>query len=374
MKKIYDYIVVGAGFFGSVIAERIASQSDYSVLVIDKRNHIGGNCYSEVNPDTGIEYHKYGPHIFHTSSKRVWKYVHKFTEFNSYSHKVLSSYKGNIYTLPINLFLINKFFNVHLSPAEAEEFIKTRQIKRQKIDNFEDLALASIGRELYKAFFKNYTLKQWGRYPKSLPVTNFSRIPIRFSYNDCYYDDIWCGMPLGGYTNMFKKMLSHKNINTLLGTDFFTIKNHIRFKRMLIYSGRIDEYFCYSEGKLSYRTVDLVNEVHHIKDYQGTSVINYPETCYKYTRIIEPKHFHPERKYKTLTFIQKEFPKEDLKGVNPLYPVRTENDEKKLAKYKSLAEKETNVIFGGRLGLYRYLDMDEVIEIALKTFEKYIKA
>jgi len=373
MKKIYDYIIIGAGFFGTVIAERIAGQSKYSVLIIDKRDHIGGNCYSEIDPETGIEYHKYGPHIFHTSSKKVWKYIRKFTEFNSYSHKVLSNYKGNIYPLPVNLSLINKFFGVNLSPKEAEEFIKLKQINQNKIDNFEDLALASIGRELYNAFFKNYTLKHWGRHPKMLPVNNFSRIPIRFSYNDCYYDSIWCGIPLNGYTKIFQRMLSHKNINILQNTNYFDIRENIKFRRMLIYSGPIDEYFNYSEGKLSYRTVDMEKEVHYINDFQGNSVINYPEATCKFTRIIEPKHFHPERRYDNITIIQKEFPREDNEGENPCYPVNTQNDREKLTKYKILAKKEKNVIFGGRLGMYRYLDMDKVIELALEIYEKEIK-
>jgi UDP-galactopyranose mutase len=373
MKKIYDYIVVGAGFFGSVIAERIASQSNYSVLLIDNKNHIGGNCYSEIDRETGIEYHKYGPHIFHTSSKRVWQYIRKFTEFNSYSHKVLSNYKGCVYTLPINLSLINKFFGLSLSPLEAEQFIESKQKKKHEIRNFEDLALVSIGRELYKAFIKDYTCKQWGRNPKMLPADNFSRIPIRFSYYDCYYDDTWCGIPLEGYAKLFKRMLSNKNIDLLLNTDYLEINKNIKFKRKLIYSGPIDKYFGYAEGKLNYRTAEITYELHHIKDYQGTSVMNYPEPCYEYTRIIEPKHFHPERKHKNVTFIQKEIPREDYDGANPLWPVNTEDDRTKLRRYQALARKEENVIFGGRLGMYRYFDMDDVIELALELFETKIK-
>jgi UDP-galactopyranose mutase len=373
MKKIYDYIVVGAGFFGSVIAERIAGQSSYSVLVIDKKTHIGGNCYSEIDQETGIEYHKYGPHIFHTSSKRVWQYIRKFTDFNSYSHKVLSYYKGSVYTLPINLFLINKFFNINLSPQEAEYFIKSKQKKKHKISNFEDLALASIGRDLYTAFIKDYTYKQWGRDPHTLPADNFSRIPIRFSYHDSYYDDIWCGIPLEGYKKIFERMLSNKNIDLLLSTDYFEINKNIRFRRKLIYSGPIDKYFSYSEGRLNYRTAVLTYEIHNVKDYQGTSVMNYPERRYEYTRTIEPKHFHPERKCKNVTLIQKEFPGEDHEGINPLWPVNTESDRKRLLRYQALARKEKNVIFGGRLGMYRYFDMDDVIELALETFKRKIK-
>jgi UDP-galactopyranose mutase len=373
MRKIYDYIVVGAGFFGSVIAERIASQSNYSVLLIDKKDHIGGNCYSEIDQETGIEYHKYGPHIFHTSSKRVWQYIQNFTEFNSYAHKVLSYYKDNFYTLPINLSLINKFFNIHLSPSEAEKIIKSKQIKKQKIDNFEDLALASIGEELYEAFFKNYTYKQWGRHPKMIPADTFSRIPIRFSYHDSYYDDIWHGIPLEGYTKIFERMFSNKGIDVLLNTDFCEINKSVRYKRKLIYSGPIDQYFSHSEGKLSYRTNDLVSEIHYLSDYQGTSIINFPETCFEYTRIVESKHFHPERKYTKATFIQKEFPREDHEGTNPLYPVNAESDKEKLTKYQELVKKEKNVIFGGRLGMYRYFDMDDVIDLALKVFDEKIK-
>jgi UDP-galactopyranose mutase len=373
MKKTYDYVVVGAGFFGSVIAERIAGQSNSSVLLIDKKDHIGGNCYSEIDKETGIEYHKYGPHIFHTSSKKVWQYIRQFSEFNSYSHKVLSNYKGDVYTLPINLSLINKFFGLNLSPRDAEKFIGSRRKKKHKTSNFEDLALASIGRELYEAFIEEYTQKQWGREPRMLPAGNFSRIPVRFSYYDCYFDDIWCGIPLEGYAKLFERMLSNKNIDLLLSSDYFESGKDIKFKRKLIYSGPIDAYFGYSEGRLNYRTADLTYETYHFSDYQGTSVMNYPEPCFKYTRVIEPRHFHPERKYKDVTLIQREFPREDLDGSNPLWPVNTENDKKMLARYRALARKETNVIFGGRLGMYRYFDMDDVIESALQLFESIIR-
>ena len=373
MRKTYDYIVVGAGFYGSVIAERITTQSNYSVLVVDKKNHIGGNCYSEIDQETGIEYHKYGPHIFHTSSEKVWQYIRKFTEFNSYSHRVLSSYKNTLYPLPVNLFLINKFFNVNLSPAEAELFVKSKQIKKQQINNFEDLALASVGEELYEAFFKDYTYKQWGRHPQSLPADTFSRLPIRFSYHDSYYNDVWHGIPLEGYTKIFERMLSNKNIDVLLGTDFFEIKGRVSYKRKLIYSGPIDRYFNHSEGKLSYRTNDLVSEIHYLSDYQGTSIINFPENSVAYTRVIEAKHFHPEKQFRKITFIQKEFPREDHEGSNPLYPVNADSDKGKLVKYQKLVKKEKNVIFGGRLGMYCYFDMDDVIDKALTTFEEKIK-
>jgi UDP-galactopyranose mutase len=373
MKKTYDYIIVGAGFFGSVVAEQITSQSNYSVLLIDRKDHIGGNCYSETDEETGIEYHKYGPHIFHTSSRRVWRYIRKFTEFNSYSHKVFSHYKGRVYNLPVNLSLINAFFNTALSPREAEGFIESKRKKNKEIRNFEDIALASIGKELYEAFYRDYTIKQWGRHPKELSADIFSRIPIRFSYFDCYYDDIWCGVPLEGYTRIFERMLTKKNIDLLLSTDYFAIRNNVNFRRKLIYSGPIDRYFCYSEGRLNYRTVDHTHEIYHVPDYQGNSITNYPELRYKYTRIIEPKHFHPERKHKNVTLIQKEFPRADNDGLNPLYPVNTLRDKEKFASYQKLAKKEKNVLFGGRLGMYRYFDMDEVIESALHTFETKIK-
>ncbi|MBI2265148.1 MAG: UDP-galactopyranose mutase [Armatimonadetes bacterium] len=372
LRRTYDYIIVGAGLFGSVMAERIAALTGYSVLVIEKRNHIGGNCYSETDPETEIEFHKYGPHIFHTSSYIAWEYVHKFADFTSYCHRVMASYKNNLYPFPVTLSLINRFFGLKLTPAEAGEFMAGKRVPIETVGTFEDLALSSIGRELYEAFFENYTLKQWGRSPGVLPAENFARIPVRLNYNESYYNDTWCGMPMDGYSAFLGRLLGSQKIKVSLNTDFFEVRNSLRFRRGLIYTGPLDRFFHHCEGRLSYRTVDIFREVHPIPDLQGVSVVNYPEPAFPYTRIVEPRHFHPERHYRTdSTLIFKEVPRDD-DGVNPFYPVNGEEDKGTLMRYQKRARAERNVIFGGRLGTYRYLDMDKVILSALRAFQERI--
>lgn len=373
MSASFDYIIVGAGLFGSTLAERIASNSDYSVLVLEKRPHIGGNCHSQVDPETGIEFHTYGAHIFHTSYAPVWSYIRQFSEFSSYCHRVLAMHSGELYPLPVNLTLINRFFGKHMTPSEAEAFIASLAEDVPAIETFEDVALASVGRELYEAFFRGYTLKQWGRDPRDIPAATAKRLPLRFSHDDAYYDDIWCGQPLGGYSAIFERMLDRPGITVLTDTDYFDVRDEFQARRKLVYTGPIDRFFDFAEGRLSYRSVDLVAETHDVRDFQGAAVINYPDPQIPYTRIIEPRHFHSERTYGDRTLVQREFPRED-DGSNPMYPVNSPSDRDVLVRYGELALQTPDVVFGGRLGTYRYLDMDDAVLGALETYAELLRA
>jgi UDP-galactopyranose mutase len=367
------FVIVGAGFFGAVLAERIANELNEKVLVIEKRQHIGGNCYSETHNETGIHYHKYGTHIFHTPKKRVWDYINRFTEFNGYYHQVLNTFKDKVYQMPINLETINSFYNVNLKPFEVDEFL-AKEIEKENIDepkNFEEKAITMIGRPLYEAFIKGYTKKQWNKDPKDLPESILKRLPFRKNYNESYYFSRWQGIPLNGYTEIFNKLLENKNIELRLGIDFFDIKDSFNNKeQLIIYSGPIDQYFNYKFGKLDWRTLKFVEKVKLVDDFQGTSVMNYGEEEIPFTRIHEPKHLHPERNYKKgETLIVEEYSGVD-DGNNPYYPINDEKNHNLILKYKEEAAKTENVIFGGRLGDYKYFDMTDTIEIALETFEK----
>lgn len=369
------YLIVGAGFFGSVIAERIANDKNESVLVVDRRDHYGGNSFSEVDLETGIEYHKYGTHIFHTSKPRVWEYVNRFTSFNGYRHQVLAFYKNKVYQMPINLETINSFFELNLRPFQVEEFLRS-EIQSEKITtphNLEEKAISLIGRELYEAFIKGYTIKQWETDPRQLPPQIIERLPVRKNYDENYYFDQWQGIPSQEYSAIFKKMLCHKNIDLRLNIDYFEIRNNLPESCLIVYTGPIDRFFDYRFGKLAWRTLHFEKEVLDVEDYQGTSVMNYPELSVPYVRIHEPRHLHPERDYsKRKTVIFKEFPKSS-EGDHPYYPVNTQDNQNILLKY--LEEKRTrpNVIIGGRLGDYKYYDMDQVIALALDVYEEKIK-
>ncbi len=365
-----DFLIVGSGFYGSVLAERIANILNKNVLILEKRNHIGGNCYSEKDSRTGIEYHKYGSHIFHTSNENVWKYINNFTQFNNYRHQVLSVFKNKTYQMPFNLETINSFYNKNFNPTEAEFFLKNI-ISKDKFDkpkNLEEKAISQIGKKLYEAFIKNYTTKQWGISPKNLPSSIFNRLPIRFNYNEDYFNHCkYQGIPIDGYTNIFKNLLDNKKIKILKDCDYFKVKNKINVKYLTIYTGPIDKYFNFKFGKLDWRSVKFEKKIINQHDYQGTSVINYPELKYKFTRIHEPKHLHPERKIKkNLSLIIKEYSLIDLK--NPYYPINNIRNKEILLKYKKQQKKEKNVIFGGRLADYAYYDMDMTISAALVKF------
>ena len=370
-----DFLIVGSGFYGSVLAERIASILKKKVLVIDKRDHIGGNCYSELDKTTSIEYHKYGTHIFHTSNKKVWDYINQFTRFNNYKHQVLTNHRNKIYQMPINLETINSFFNKNLNPEGAKNFLAhlTNIKKNWKPENFEEKAISQIGEKLYKAFIKNYTTKQWGVNPKKLPASIFNRLPIRFSYNEDYFNNSdFQGIPLDGYTQIFKNLLDSKKITTLLNSDYFKIKEKINVKYSTIYTGPIDQYFNYRLGILDWRSVKFKKTVFNYDDYQGNSVINYPDLKFKYTRIHEPKHLHTERKYlANKTLVIKEYSYQDHK--NPYYPINNDDNKKLIAAYKELAKKEKKVLFGGRLADYAYYDMDMTISASLVKFESIKK-
>ena len=310
-----DFLIVGSGFYGSVLAERIASILKKKVLVIDKRDHIGGNCYSEFDKLTNIEYHKYGTHIFHTSNKKIWDYINKFTKFNNYRHQVLTNHRNKIYQMPINLETINSFFNKNLNPDGAEKFLKqlTKNKKKWNPKNFEEKAISQIGEKLYNAFIKNYTTKQWGINPKKLPSSIFNRLPIRFSYNEDYFNNSdYQGIPLDGYTKIFDNLLDNKKITTILNSDYFKIREKINVKYSTIYTGPIDKFFNYKLGILDWRSVKFKKTILNCNDYQGNSVINYPDLKFKYTRIHEPKHLHTERRYQSgKTLIIKEFSYQD---------------------------------------------------------------
>ena len=367
------FVIVGSGFFGSVIAERIANELKKDVLILESRNHIGGNCYSHFDENTGIEYHKYGTHIFHTSNKKVWDYINRFTEFNNYHHQVLSKFKNKIYQLPFNLETINTVYNKNLNPSNAEKFL-FREIEKLKINNpsnFEEKALSMVGAKLYNMFIKNYTYKQWGKKPINLPTSIINRIPVRFNYNEDYFiNSRWQGIPINGYTAIFKNLLDNKKIKIVLNHNFeyedITSYDHI------LYTGPLDKLFKYKFGKLDWRSLDFEKKILKINDFQGNSVINYPELKHDFTRIHEPKHLHKERNYNNdKTLIIYEYPRNDFN--KPYYPINTKSNRTIHRKYKNLATKYKNLFIGGRLADYAYYDMDMTISAALKLYENKIK-
>jgi UDP-galactopyranose mutase len=371
----FKYIIVGSGFFGSAIAECIASQKKEKVLIIDKRSHIGGNCFSEIDDETGIEIHKYGSHIFHTDNMKVWEYISGFMSLNSYRHHVLTIYKNVVYQMPINLDTINRFYQKSLKPCEVAQFIQD-EIKQCNISsnplNLEEKAISLIGKPLYDAFIKGYTYKQWEIDPAKLPPEIITRLPIRTNYKSEYFDDPIQGIPLAGYSNVFQKLLNHKNITVQLNTDYDEIKAYIPKTAHVIYTGPIDLFFNYRFGELGWRSINLERDIVDVDDFQGTSVMNYADLEVPYTRIHEFKHYHPERNYKPgKTVISREYSRNCIRGDEPYYPINTKEDKDKLEKYKSI--KIENVYFGGRLGSYQYLDMDDAIANALNFYETTIK-
>jgi len=363
MKK-YDYIIVGSGLCGTVMAERL-ERARKSVLIIEKRNHIGGNCYSYQYPGTNIEVHKYGTHIFHTCSNDVWRYVNRFVEFNRYRHRVLTICQGKVYSMPINLATINSFYNANYSPAEAINFIASKRQYMKHATNLEQKALTLIGKDLYEAFIKGYTIKQWGCNPTHIPASTLTRLPVRYSYNDCYFNDYYQGLPVEGYTTLFKKMLH--GVPLEVKTDFFDDREKwMKRCHTLIYTGPIDRYFEYACGRLKWRSLKFEIQQMNVYDYQGTSVMNYADIDTPYTRIHEPKHLHLEKKQdRKSTVIIREYP--HLNDKEPYYPVNSPEDKKMYSQYRVLASKEKRVIFAGRLAEYKYYDMNEVIEKCLNT-------
>jgi UDP-galactopyranose mutase len=377
-----DLVVVGAGFFGLTIAERCASELGLRVLVLDRRHHLGGNAYSEKDPETGIEVHKYGAHLFHTSNEKVWEYANRFTTFTDYKHRVFGKYQGQIYSLPMNLGLINQFFGKSHTPEEARELIASQasEIATEDASNLEEKAISLIGRPLYEAFIKGYTAKQWQTDPTKLSADIITRLPVRYTFENGWFSDTYEGLPTDGYTAWLTRMAEHPNIEVRLETDFLDpatgvaeeFKGHVP----VVYTGPVDEYFGNSEGRLSWRTVDLEASVEDVDDFQGTGVVNYNDQEVPFTRIIEFKHFHPERVKTYLpgkTVIVHEYSRFAQDDDEPYYPINTAEDRAKLLKYRELAKLEPMVLFGGRLGTYKYLDMHMAIGSALSMYENKLK-
>ena len=362
------YLIVGSGFSGAVIAERLSRTQDCSIVVLEERSHVGGNCYTERDEATGIMVHKYGPHIFNTDQVEVWEYINQFCEMVPFINRVKAVYEGQVYSLPINLHTINQFFKKRFNPEEAKEFIATQSDKTiGEPGNFEEQALAMIGENLYKAFFYGYTKKQWGCEPSMLPASILKRLPVRFNYDDNYYANPLQGIPRDGYTAIFEKMLSHPNIEVRLNTKFDTGFDTDSFDHVF-YTGPIDAFFNYKYGRLSYRTVYFERHETH-GDYQGNPVINYTGMDVPYTRVHEHKHFAPWEKHdKTVYF--KEYSKETEEGDTPYYPKRLKDDMEKLEKYNEEVAKLNKFTFSGRLATYRYMDMHHVIGEALQITAK----
>jgi UDP-galactopyranose mutase len=318
MIDTYKYIIIGSGFFGSVIAECIASQKNEKVLVVEKRSHVGGNCFSETDMETGIEVHKYGSHIFHTDNMKVWEYISRFMSLNSYRHHVFTIHKDKVYQMPINLDTINRFYNKSLKPYEAAQFIRNEVKQSNKTtnpQNLEEKAISLIGRPLYDAFIKGYTKKQWEIDPQKLPPDIITRLPIRFNYKSEYFDDPVQGIPLEGYNIVFNKLLCNKNITVQLNTDYDEIKEYVPKTSVVIYTGPIDRFFNYKFGELGWRSIDLEKEIIDVDDFQGTAVMNYADAEIPYTRLHEFKHYHPERKYVSgKTVIMKEYSRKYMRG------------------------------------------------------------
>ena len=373
----YDIVVVGSGLFGLTVAERCANELGLSVLVLERRPHIGGNAYSETDPHTGIEVHKYGAHLFHTSNERVWSYVNRFTAFTPYVHHVYTNHNGVVYPMPINLATINQFFSAAYSPDEARALIAQQagELAGKDPENLNDKGISLIGRPLYEAFIKEYTGKQWQTDPKDLPASIISRLPVRYTYDNRYFNDTYEGLPVDGYTAWLEKMADSPMIDVHLSTDFFDTsqpyhRDALRGRVPVVYTGPVDRYFDYSQGVLSWRTIDLEVEYPQTGDFQGTSVMNYPDADVAYTRIIEPRHFHPERDYpRDRTVIMKEYSRFAGEGDEPYYPVNAPQDREMLLVYRDLVAQEEGVFFGGRLGTYQYLDMHMAIGSALSIVD-----
>ena len=367
LKKI---LIIGAGFSGAVIARELA-EAGHVVEVIDGRNHVSGNCHTERDAQTGVMVHVYGPHIFHTDNERVWNYVQRFGRFMPYVNRVKTIAKGKVYSLPVNLHTINQFFNVALRPNEARALIEEKanhEIIEPK--SFEEQALKFVGNELYEAFFKGYTLKQWGTDPQNLPASILKRLPLRFNYDDNYFNHKYQGMPEHGYTEIVQAMLSHPNISVTLGQKL--TRDEVRARSdvsHVFYSGPIDAWFDFANGRLGYRTLDFERGEAE-GDYQGGAVVNYGDQEVPFTRISEHKHFAPWETHESTVYF-KEYSRECGEKDIPYYPIRLVEEKNMLSEYVDLAKRESNITFVGRLGTYRYLDMDVTIKEALEVADVF---
>jgi len=359
---MFDYLIVGAGFAGSVLAERLASQQDKRVLLCDRRPHIGGNAY-DCHDEAGILIHKYGPHIFHTASARIFKYLSQFTEWRPYEHRVMASVKGQLVPFPINVDTVNRLYGTSMSPAEVAAFFQERAEPIKHARTSEEAVVGKVGRELYELFFRGYTRKQWGLDPSELDAAVAARVPARTSYDDRYFADEFQAMPLRGYSRMFENMLDHRNVSIMLQTDYRDIVGEVPFREM-IYTGPVDAFFGYRFGKLPYRSIEFKFETHDVPVYQPAPVVNHPNEN-AYTRVTEFKYLtgqvHPK------TSIVYEFPRGD---GDPYYPVPRPENAELYRRYKALADAQSGVRFVGRLATYRYYNMDQVVGQALAMFDQ----
>ena len=362
---MFDYLIVGAGLAGSVLAERLASIANKKVLLIDKRNHIAGNTYDFYNNE-GILVHKYGPHIFHTNSKEVFDYLGNFTAWRPYEHKVLASVDGQLVPIPINLITINTLYGLNLSSDQVESFLNSKAEKLSRVKTSEDVVVSKVGRELYEKFFRGYTRKQWGLDPSELDASVTARIPTRTNKDNRYFTDTYQAMPLHGYTRMFEEMLAHPNIKVMLNTDYKEIQDTISYKN-LIYTGPIDSYFDYCYGKLPYRSLEFKFETHDAECVQCTGTVNYPNE-HPYTRSTEMKYLTGQKHAKTTVVY--EYPMAD---GDPYYPIPRPENAEIYRKYQQLASTLPNVYFTGRLGTYKYYNMDQVVAQSLTMFKKLME-
>lgn len=362
-----NFAIIGAGFSGAVIARELA-ETGHKITIFESRNHIAGNCHTERDPESNVMLHVYGPHIFHTDNEEVWNYVNKYSNFMPYVNRVKATTGERVFSLPINLLTINQFFNQTLSPNEAKEFIAQKGNRNiTNPETFEEQALAFLGEELYEGFFKHYTIKQWGMSPSELPASILKRLPVRFNYEDNYFAHKYQGMPQHGYTLLIENILDHKNITVQLNTEFN--KSQSADYDHVFYSGTLDGYFDYEFGYLPYRTLDFVKE-NHEGDYQGCAVMNYCDNTQPFTRITEHKYFSPWEEHEK-TVIYKEYSRACKPDDIPYYPIRQVTEKELLKKYVERANKEQGITFVGRLGTYRYLDMDVTIAEALKVARKF---
>ena len=374
----FDLVVVGSGFFGLTIAERAANDLGLDVLVLDRRPHIGGNAYSEADPQTGIEVHRYGAHLFHTSNERVWEYVNRFTAFTPYVHRVYTVYRGEVFPLPINLGTINQFFRSAHGPEAAKALIASQMAEgaTEEPRNLEEKGIALIGRPLYEAFIRDYTAKQWQTDPTELPPDVIARLPVRYTYDNRYFNDRYEGLPIDGYTAWIERMADHRKIEVRLDMDFFDVKDDIVGNVPVVYTGPVDRYFDYTEGYLGWRTLDFEREVLPVGDFQGTPVMNYAERG-------RPVHPHPRVPplspgadvvpVRFQTVIMREYSRFADKQDEPYYPINTADDRSRLLAYRDMAQQEPDVLFGGRLGTYKYLDMHMAIGSALSMYDNKVR-
>jgi UDP-galactopyranose mutase len=371
----YDAVVVGSGFYGLTVAERLAESLDRRVLVLERRPHIGGNAYSEIDPETGIEIHKYGAHLFHTSNTRVWDYVRRFTGFTDYQHRVFTISAGRVYSLPINLGTICEFLGRQLTPAQARAYVQreTGGLDPKAASNLEERAVSLVGRSLYDAFIRGYTQKQWQTDPRQLSADIISRLPVRYTFDNRYFNDTFEGLPTDGYTAWLTRMADHPKIDVVCDIDFFDVRHLIPVGKPIVYTGALDRFFDFCEGPLGWRTLDFEREVLPVGDFQGTPVVNYADPDVPWTRIHEFRHFHPERHYRDdRTVIMREYSRTATAADEPFYPVNTPADRERLERYRARAAAEPHVLFGGRLGTYQYLDMHMAIASALTLVDNVL--